>query len=77
MHQWVAVEDAPEMARLLDAEMHSVGADYRRGAGPQGASGSSLTNAAPSNGEGGRAGERTEEAQQFNGRTPGHIENIA
>ena len=24
MHQWVAVEDAPEMARLLDAEMHSV-----------------------------------------------------
>ena len=24
MHQQVAVEDAPEMARLLDAEMHSV-----------------------------------------------------
>ena len=24
MHQWVAVEDAPEMARLLDAEMQSV-----------------------------------------------------
>ena len=24
MCQWVAVEDAPEMARLLDAEMHSV-----------------------------------------------------
>ena len=24
MHQWVAAEDAPEMARLLDAEMHSV-----------------------------------------------------
>ena len=24
MHQWVAVEDAPEMARLLDAKMHSV-----------------------------------------------------
>ena len=24
MHQLVAVEDAPEMARLLDAEMHSV-----------------------------------------------------
>ena len=24
MHQWVAAEDAPEMARLLDAKMHSV-----------------------------------------------------
>ena len=24
MHQWVAVEDAPEMARLLDAKIHSV-----------------------------------------------------
>ena len=24
MHQWVAAEDAPEMARLLGAEMHSV-----------------------------------------------------
>ena len=24
MHQWVAAEDAPEMARLLDAEMHSM-----------------------------------------------------
>ena len=24
MHQWVATEDAPEMARLLDAEMQSV-----------------------------------------------------
>ena len=24
MCQWVAAEDAPEMARLLDAEMHSV-----------------------------------------------------
>ena len=24
MHQWVAAEDAPEMARLLDAEMYSV-----------------------------------------------------
>ena len=24
MHQWVAAEDAPEMARLLDGEMHSV-----------------------------------------------------
>ena len=24
MHQWVAVEDAPEMAQLLDAKMHSV-----------------------------------------------------
>ena len=24
MHQWVAVEDAPEMAQLLDAEMQSV-----------------------------------------------------
>ena len=24
IHQWVAAEDAPEMARLLDAEMHSV-----------------------------------------------------
>ena len=24
MYQWVAAEDAPEMARLLDAEMHSV-----------------------------------------------------
>ena len=24
MHRWVAAEDAPEMARLLDAEMHSV-----------------------------------------------------
>ena len=24
MHQWVAAEDAPEMARLLDAEMQSV-----------------------------------------------------
>ena len=24
MHQWVAMEDAPEMARLLDAEMQSV-----------------------------------------------------
>ena len=24
MHQWVAVEDTPEMARLLDAKMHSV-----------------------------------------------------
>ena len=24
MHQWVAAEDAPEMAQLLDAKMHSV-----------------------------------------------------
>ena len=24
VHQWVAAEDAPEMARLLDAKMHSV-----------------------------------------------------
>ena len=25
MHQWVVTEDAPEMSRLLDAEMQSVG----------------------------------------------------
>ena len=24
MHQWVAVEDAPEMAQVLDAKMQSV-----------------------------------------------------
>ena len=61
--QQVAAEDAQEMARLLDVKMQSVVANYRRGAGPQGTSGCSLTDAAPSNGEGGRTRERTEETQ--------------
>ena len=53
------------------------GANYWRGAGPQGTSGRSLTNAAPINGEGGRTGEGTEETQQFNGQASGHIKNIS
>ena len=61
MNQWVAVEDAPEMAQLLDAKMHSVEQIIEEE--PQGASGCSVTNAAPSNGEGGRTREGAEEAQ--------------
>ena len=74
MCQQVAAEDAPEMAQLLDAKMQSMCSRLLKRSRPTGhASGCSLTNAAPSNGEGGRAGEGTEEAQQFNGQTSGHI----
>ena len=62
MQQQVAAEHAPEMAQVLDAK-HECGADYRRGAGPQSASGCSYTNAAPGYGEGGGARERIEEAK--------------
>ena len=67
MCQWVAAEDAPEMAQLLDAKMHSVEQIIEEEQATRVQSGCSLTNAVPSNGKGGRAGERTEVAQQFNG----------
>ena len=63
MCQRVAAEDALEMARLLDAKMQSVEQIIEEEQAPQGARGYSLPNAAPSYGEGGRAGERTEETQ--------------
>ena len=62
MCQWVAAEDAPEMARLLDAEMQSVEQIIEEEQAHR-AQVASLPNAAPSYGEGGRAGERTEETQ--------------
>ena len=52
MCQWVVAEDALEMAQLLDAKHERVEQIGGR-AGPQGASGCSLTNAAPGYGEGG------------------------
>ena len=60
MCQQVAAEDAPKMARLLDAKMQSVEQiieeeQAHRVLPP------SLTDAAPSNGEGGRTRERAEE----------------
>ena len=75
MHQQVAAEDAPEMARLLDAKMHSVEQIIEEEQVHR-VQVAALANAVPSNGEGGRTGGRTGEAQQFNGRTPGHVENI-
>ena len=76
MCQWVAAEDALEMAQLLDAKMQSVEQiiEEERAHRVQVAA---LTNAASSNGEGGRAGEGTEEAQQFNGHTSGHVKIIS
>ena len=54
MHQWVTAEYAPGMAWALDAETEC-GPSYRGGAGPQGASHCSLSNAALGYGEGGCA----------------------
>ena len=52
MHQWVAMEDAPEMTQHFDSK-RECGANCRGGAGPQDASGCSLTDAAPGYGEDG------------------------
>ena len=71
MCQWVAAEDAPEMVQLLDAEMHSVEHIIKVEQVHRVHMGCSLTNEAPSNGEGGRTREGTEEAQQFKGQTTG------
>ena len=60
MCQWVATEDAPEMARLLDAEMQSVEQIIEEEQAHR-AQVAALTDAAPSNGEGGRTRERAEE----------------
>ena len=76
MCQQVAVDDAPEKGWLLDAKMHSVEQiiEEEQAHRVQVAALSQMP--APSDGEGGRTGERTEETQQFDGRTPGHIKNI-
>ena len=72
MCQWVAVEDALEMVQLLDAEMQSMEQIIEEEqAHRAGTSGCSLTNASPSNGDGGRAGEGVKEAQCSDGRTAG------
>ena len=61
MCQWVATEDAAEMARLLDAEMHSVEQIIEEEQAHR-VQVAALTNAASSNGKGGRTRGRTEEA---------------
>ena len=52
MHQRVAAEDAPEMARLLDAEMQNVDQIIEEEQAHK-AQVAALPDAAPSNGEGG------------------------
>ena len=63
MHQWVAAGRCSGNVKTSRCQNAECGANHRRGAGPQGASGCSLPNAAPSYGEVGRAGERTEETE--------------
>ena len=51
MHQWVAAEDAPEMAQLLDAKMQSVEQIIEEEQAHR-VQVATLPNAAPGNGEG-------------------------
>ena len=76
MCQQVAAEDVLEMAQLLDAKMQSMEQIIEEEQAHR-VQVAALTNSAPSNGEGGRAGEGTEDAQQFNGQTSGHIKIIS
>ena len=57
------MEDAPEMAQLLDAKMQSVEQIIEEEQSHRVQVACSLTNAAPSNREGGRTGQGAEEAQ--------------
>ena len=67
MYQRVAMEDAPEMARLLDVKMQSMEQiiEEEQAQRVQVAALSQMQ--LQSNGEGGRTRERTEETQQFDG----------
>ena len=71
MHQQVALEDAPQMTQLLDAEMQSREQIIEEEQTHRAQSGCSLANAAPSNGEGGRAGEGVKKAQCSDVRASG------
>ena len=63
MHQWVAAEDALEMARVLDAKMQSVEQIIEEEEAHRVQVAALSQMQLQSNGEGGRAGEGAEEAQ--------------